>query len=67
MVSMVLLLPPSEGKVSGGDESKVFRVVQNLKKYNSFKMLQSDREYVYETLRNAISVLSDSELEAVFD
>jgi len=50
----IILLPPSEGKKTGGDSSKPTRIVQNFKKYNNFISLNNDRELILETLQNLI-------------
>lgn len=67
MTNYIILLPPSEGKLKGGIESKIFRVVQNQKKYNEFISLRSDREYIYDQLRKAISEVSEDELEKILE
>ncbi len=67
MTNYTILLPPSEGKKKGGDETKPYRVVENLKKHNSFNSLQFDREEVYNKLREALNELSQEEVEKIFD
>lgn len=67
MVNYTILLPPSEGKKSGGNDSKVYRLVKNLKKYNSFNYLEIERDFVYNKLREALSELSEKQLEKVFE
>ncbi|MCA9497407.1 MAG: peroxide stress protein YaaA [Nanoarchaeota archaeon] len=67
MTNYIILLPPSEGKQKGGDESKVFRLVQNQKRYNYFISLRSDREYIYDKLRKAIGEVSEIELEKILE
>lgn len=67
MTNYTILLPPSEGKESGGNEEKPFRVTQNLKKYNSKKYLEIERDFIYDSLRRSLSVLREAELEKVFD
>lgn len=67
MKDYIILLPPSEGKTKGGDETKIYRVVKNLRKYNNFNFLEIEREYIYNALRNSFGKLSRSELEKVFE
>lgn len=67
MDNYIILLPPSEGKKTNGDETKAYRIVKNLKKYNYFTELESDREYVYNKLREAIGELLEIDLERIFD
>ena len=47
MTNYIILLPPSEGKKKHGDETKPYRVVKNLKQYNSFGFLEM--WYLYST------------------
>ena len=63
----LILLPPSEGKNKGGDESKPYRIIQNLKKYNTFISLNSEREFILEKLKQLISIVNEKELESVFE
>ena len=67
MTNYLILLPTSENKKKGGDESQPYRVVENLKKYNSFIKLQFDREEIYNKLREAINELEEGELEKIFE
>lgn len=67
MENYIILLPPSESKKEKGDETKPYRIVKNNKKYNSFIELETDREYVYNKLREAISSLLEKDLEKIFD
>ena len=67
MANYIILLPPSESKKKEGDENKPYRLAKNLKKNNYFISLESDREYVYGKLREAITVLKEKELEKVLE
>lgn len=67
MTNYIILLPPSESKVSGGEESKIYRLVKNLKQHNKFIDLELDREYIYKTVVEAISLSQEDELEKVFE
>ncbi len=67
MTNYIILLPPSEGKKKGGDESKPYRIVENLRGSNSFIELNLTREFIYDKLREAISVLDTRKLEKVFE
>lgn len=67
MSDYIILLPPSEGKSKAGDETKPYRMVKNLRKYNSFINLEIEREFIYNSLRDSLQKLSESELEKVFE
>lgn len=67
MVNYTILLPPSEGKKQGGDENKPYRITQNLEKYNYFKNLNSQRELIYDKLRESIQHSNIEEIEKIFE
>ncbi len=67
MTNFTILLPPSEGKMQGGNEAFPYRKVENLKEHNSFKSLTFDRQELYTSLKQAINELSEKELEKIFD
>lgn len=67
MKDYTILLPPSEGKISGGDENKPYRLVENLKKYNSFTSLINPRSHLYEQLLYAVNHYSWEEVEKIFE
>lgn len=67
MSNYIILLPPSETKKKSGDETKPYRIVKNLKKYNHFISLETDREYVYGKLREAIAEENSEEIERTFE
>lgn len=63
----LILLPPSEGKEKGGEDSKTYRFICNLRKYNRFITLRDERDYIYNKLREAINTLEKEELVKIFD
>jgi hypothetical protein len=64
--NIVFLIPPSKEKIIGGDETKPYRLVQNLKKYNFFQNLSTEREFVYALLREVIANNSEENLMKLF-
>ncbi|MFP4402360.1 MAG: peroxide stress protein YaaA [Candidatus Nanoarchaeia archaeon] len=67
MTNYMILLPNSEGKVSGGDEEITYRLVSNLKKYNHFIKLQPQRDYILDEIKKTIRMSSEDELSSFFD
>lgn len=67
MANYIMLLPPSESKNKGGDETKPYRLTENLEKYNYFKKLNSQREFIYDKLRETIQHSSIEEVEKIFE
>ncbi len=63
----IILLPPSEGKKEGGDETKPYRFIQNLKSNNTFINLSTQREEIYSKLRETIAETGFENLEKVFE
>jgi len=67
-INYIILIPSSEGKKTGGDESKIYRVVKNNKKNNYFmKDLWIERENIYGKLRETISEMNFDALEKILD
>jgi hypothetical protein len=62
-----ILIPPSKEKKEGGDETKPYRYVQNLKKYNFFINLNTQREFIYSKIKEAIAELPEENLEKIFE
>ena len=62
-----ILIPNSEGKEIGGEESLTYRFVSNLKKYNEFITLQTQRETIIDEMRRILTQCSQEELEKFFD
>lgn len=67
MSNFVILIPNSESKHSGGDESLTYRLVSNLEKYNTFKTLQPHRDLIIDEIKRVIRDSSQEELETFFD
>lgn len=67
MTNYIILLPPSESKNQGGNEEKPYRITENLEKYNYFKNLNSQREFIYDNLRETIQHSTLEEVEKIFE
>jgi len=67
MTNYIILLPPSESKKTGGDETKPLRLIKNFKKDNYFETLWIEREEIYGKLRETISKSTHEELEKILD
>jgi hypothetical protein len=67
MTNYIILLPPSEGKAKEGNENKPYRLVENSKQHNYFKKLNFDRQYLINSLKEAISISETKELEKIFE
>ncbi len=64
----IILIPHSESKTNSGDETKPYRLIKNIEKYNYFsKSLWIEREKIYGILRETISKKSLKELEKIFE
>lgn len=66
MVSFKIFLPSPQSKNAGGDDTKIFKFVKNLKPYNTFIRIESEREVLYHRLREVISRLDEEDLKQVF-
>ncbi len=67
MTNYLILLPPSEGKKSGGEISKPYRIAQNFESSNYFKEdLSSYREFIYEETLRFLSEHDDKDIEKFF-
>lgn len=67
MTNYSILIPNSESKLFGGDESLTYRFVSNLKKYNKFNTLQNTRDLIIEEMKRVIRDYSIEDLENFFD
>ena len=67
MKSFKVLLSSPKDKNPEGDDSKIFKFTKNLKTYNSFIRLESEREVLYHKLREIITKLDEESLYKIFD
>ncbi len=67
MSNYIILIPNSESKHFGGDESLTYRLASNLQKYNFFKTLQPNRDLIIDEIKRLIRDSTLDELEYFFD
>jgi uncharacterized protein len=66
MTAYTILLPPSEGKAPGGDESISWADVAEDARYNTFCVLNNARSQVRDALQQTVADQSRAELEKIF-
>lgn len=67
VLNYCLLLPNSEGKAKGKNESLIYREVLNKEKYNRFFKLQPSRNLIIDEIKSIIKISSEKELSNFFD